>query len=402
MATTSVTRAGRLLFEDHGEHREDSNDGPTRTISDRCHGFADYFEASSFEKAVGELVQFHQRGGNLKSVQEFLDGSIDYTLDNLDLKFIPNDQQPDQQVVVGKATEYLQQYYEQHPSPRQGYGEPLPGVWSNKKHKALFDGRTIDVMERRVAREKWDAGLGPIGPLCKNEIRLGDQKGDGYKFMCVPQQARTNSSSSLEQQPIIQQEQRQETSQKSCHVISVGGNDNWKFEQSVVNTLGCETYTFDCTLPGGMPQRKPKDDRIHFYNYCIDGHDHDDVHGRKFVTYDKLLIIAGIQEAPEYFKIDVEGYEYDIFTQMVNNDHALLPQQIQVELHWGTRMTGLPWMLRMRSSAEITLLMAMLFNVAGYMPVKLDYNPYCKSCMEVLFFRGGTMCAKAIAAAAAF
>jgi Methyltransferase domain len=386
MAMMSVTRARRLLFEDDG-HRH--NDEPT--INDRCHGFADYFQANSFEKAVGELVQFHQRGGNLKSVQEFLDGSIDYTLDNLDLKLIPNDQ-PDH--IVGKATEYLQQYYEEHPSPRQGYGEPLPGVWSNKKHKALFDGRTIDVMERHEGREKWDAGLGPIGPQCKSEIQLGDQKGDGYKFMCVPQAITNNSS--LEQQHIIQQRQ----TKKSCHVISVGGNDNWKFEQSVVNTLGCETYTFDCTLPGGTPKRKPKDERIHFFNYCIDGHDHEDVHGRKFVTYDKLLNIAGIKEAPEYFKIDVEGYEYDIFTQMVNNDHALLPQQIQVELHWGTRMTGLPWMLRMRSTAEITLLMAMMFNVAGYMPVKLDYNPYCKSCMEVLFFRGGTMCAKAIAAAA--
>jgi Methyltransferase domain len=172
--------------------------------------------------------------------------------------------------------------------------------------------------------------------------------------------------------------------------MSVGGNDNWKFEQSIVDTLGCETYTFDCTLPGGTPKRKPNDDRIHFFNTCIDGHDHEDAHGRKFVTYDRLLNIAGITEAPEYFKIDVEGYEYDIFTQMVNNDHALLPKQIQVEMHWATRMTGLPWMPRMRSAGEIALLMGMLFNAAGYMPVKLDFNPHCTSCMEVLFFRGGS------------
>jgi hypothetical protein len=112
------------------------------------------------------------------------------------------------------------------------------------------------------------------------------------------------------------------------------------------------------------------------------------------------LTIAGIETAPEYFKIDVEGYEYDIFTQMVNHNPELLPRQIQVELHWATRMTGLPWMPRMRSSAEIALLMAMLFNVGGYMPVKLDFNPYCTSCMEVLLFRGGTACSgKALTAA---
>jgi Methyltransferase domain len=114
-----------------------------------------------------------------------------------------------------------------------------------------------------------------------------------------------------------------------------GTTTTGKFEQSVVHTLGCETYTFDGTLPGGTPKCKPKDGRIHFFNYCIDGHNDEDVDvlGRKFVTYDKLLNIAGIKEAPEYFKIDVEGYEYDTFTEMVNDDHALLPQQIQVELH---------------------------------------------------------------------
>lgn len=328
-----------------------------------CRDIDDYFDRSSLQAATKDLVNFHQRGGNLKSVQRFKDDSIDYTLEKLDLTFEPKEKDMNQ---GESATQYLQRYYAEHPSPRQGYGEPLPGTWSQPKSEALNNGRNINVMERREGRLKWDAGLGPMGPECKKVIQFG-KSGPDAKFMCVPEK----------------------NEEKDCHVISVGGNDNWAFEQDIVNKLGCHTYTFDCTLPDGKPKRKPNDDRIHFYNYCIDGRIYEDVHGRKFLTYDKMLEIAGIEQAPDYFKMDVEGYEYDIFTQMVNDGHALLPRQIQVELHWATRMTGIAWMLRMRSSAEIAMLMGMLFNVAGYMPVKVDFDSGCKTCIEVLLFRGG-------------
>ena len=98
-----------------------------------------------------------------------------------------------------------------------------------------------------------------------------------------------------------------------------------------------------------------------------------------------MLKTAGIQTPPAYFKLDVEGFEYDIFTEMMQSPD-LLPQQIQVELHWGTRMTGLSWMPRLRTSGEIALMAGMMFH-GGFLPVHLDFNPYCTSCMEVLYFR---------------
>ena len=108
--------------------------------------------------------------------------------------------------------------------------------------------------------------------------------------------------------------------------------------------------------------------------------------------------------------MDIEGYEYDVLTSMMmtmmtmvtmggEQNHqessamiSLLPQQIQVELHWSSRMTGLPWRLRTRTSAEVALFSAMMFNAGGYIPILIDYTPYCPPCMEVLYFRLPSSC----------
>ncbi len=49
-------------------------------------------------------------------------------------------------------------------------------------------------------------------------------------------------------------------------------------------------------------------------------------------------------------------------------------------------MTGLSWMPRLRTSGEIALMAGMMFH-GGFLPVHLDFNPYCTPCMEVLYFR---------------
>jgi Methyltransferase domain len=230
------------------------------------------------------------------------------------------------------------------------------------------------VLEPSEGRLKWDVALGPIGPSCSNVIQFGKKEdGDGYKFMCMPNN-------------------EHETEEKECHVISAGGNDNWKFETALTDKLPhCTTHTFDCTLPnGGQPKRKPIRENIRFYDYCLAGASYNETNGRKYLSYVDMLHVAGIvQTPPAYFKIDVEGFEYDIFTSMIaTSPKQLLPSQIQVELHWATRMTGLSWMPRTRSSGELALFAGMMFNGGGYVPVHLDFNPYCTPCMEVLFVQG--------------
>ena len=89
--------------------------------------------------------------------------------------------------------------------------------------------------------------------------------------------------------------------------------------------------------------------------------------------------------------LQVEGFEFDVLVAMVNGDDAEkrvhLPDQIVIELHTATRMYDLPWMLRFRQAAEVSLLLAVLYRKGGYLPVFFDFNPGCASCLEVLFVR---------------
>lgn len=321
-----------------------------------------FFDKTALKEMVKKNVLFHCQGGNLKSVQLLKDKSIDTTLQKQAIKFIPEGSSEG----IWELTAHLKQHYEKNYDPRGGYGRPLPGKLTPSP--VLSGNRWFDVIEPREGRHRWDAALGPIGPTCSNLIQLGNKGGDGYKFMCLPD----NSTAAM-------------NSNNECHIISVGGNDNWRFEVAAADKLGCIIHTFDCTLPKGIPKHKPQRDDIRFYNYCIDGESRSDSHGRQYLTYGDMLKTAGIQKPPAYFKLDVEGFEYDIFTEMMQSPD-LLPRQIQVELHWGTRMTGLSWMPRLRTSGEIALMAGMMFH-GGFLPVHLDFNPYCTPCMEVLYFR---------------
>lgn len=324
-----------------------------------------FFNKTALKEMVRKNVLFHLQGGNLKSVQLLKDNSIDTTLQKQRIKFIPEGSSEG----IQELTAHLKQHYEKNYDPRGGYGRPLPGKMTPSA--VLSGNRWFDVIEPREGRHRWDAALGPIGPTCSNLIQLGTKRGDGYKYMCLPADNRTDASAA--------------TKSKECHIISVGGNDNWKFEVAAADQLGCVIHTFDCTLPDGTPKHKPRRDDIRFYNYCIDGESRSDSQGRQYLTYGDMLKTAGIQTPPAYFKLDVEGFEYDIFTEMMQSPD-LLPQQIQVELHWGTRMTDLSWMPRLRTSGEIALMAEMMFH-GGFLPVHLDFNPYCAPCMEVLYFR---------------
>jgi hypothetical protein len=336
-----------------------------------------YFDSLDILHAkIQENIHFHQRGGNLKAYQLFLDSAIDSTYQKFNTSFIPREDLPNAGKPVKNVTDYLRQHYIKHTSARRGYGEPLPGRFQKAMISPLFyERRWVDVIEPRESQLKWDVALGPIGPKCSNLIQLGakNEKGDGGKSICLPKTKQTTVRNN------------------ECHVISIGGNDNWVLEIAMVRTMNCTTYTFDCTLPGGIPKNIPDNEQIKFFDYCISGgnttpNQSNDV--AKYLTYQEALQMAGITVSPMYFKMDVEGFEYDIFTNMLQNTpYDMLPMQIQVELHWNTRMTDLPWMLRTRNVGEILLLTNMMFSIGGYIPIEYDFNRYCPSCMEVLYFR---------------
>jgi hypothetical protein len=92
---------------------------------------------------------------------------------------------------------------------------------------------------------------------------------------------------------------------------------------------------------------------------------------------------------PTLLKIDVEGFEFRVVPSMLRKSPSeIWPEQIAMEVHFGTRMVDEPTMLRTRTAAEISLFFGQLFNYGGYLPVKVKYfDPGCPPCLEVLMVR---------------
>ncbi|KAL3909323.1 MAG: hypothetical protein SGILL_008131 [Bacillariaceae sp.] len=185
----------------------------------------------------------------------------------------------------------------------------------------------------------------------------------------------------------------------TCHIFSIGSNDQWGFETSVREKLpNCHTHTFDCTLKG-LPKHQPKnDDKVHFYPYCVSGGNDDgsDTYqqpkqdDRNYLSYHDLWKATSIQHPPKLLKMDVEGFEFDVLTSMLASFESsnYWPEQIMMEVHFITRMVDLDWMLRTRQSAELALFFDTLWNAGGYIPIKVQYfGEWCPSCMEILLLR---------------
>lgn len=168
-----------------------------------------------------------------------------------------------------------------------------------------------------------------------------------------------------------------------------GSNGQWGFETTVAETTSCVTHTFDCTV---LDPRKPDNDDIHFYPHCI-ASENNEIDGREYMTYGRMMEAAGLTEAPSLLKMDVEGFEFGVLAQMLeealeSGSMNTLPMQISVELHYATRMYDIPWKMRLLTAAEISTFMGMMYNRGGYVPVHYEaIGPGCYSCAEILFVR---------------
>jgi hypothetical protein len=125
---------------------------------------------------------------------------------------------------------------------------------------------------------------------------------------------------------------------------------NGGFESEVREKLDRQTHTFDCTLNANTPRKKPDDDGVHFYPYCVTG-DMNPVEPTKYQNCYGLWNATQITTLPKLLKMDVEGFEFDVLTSMLSNSHPTLwPEQIMMEVHYATRMKDIEWLLRTRSS----------------------------------------------------
>lgn len=357
-STSAGTRSG-----------DSSNKRPRRVL---CSSTRNLFSATNadMERAWNEAERFHNHGGNLKVIQEYLDRQLDPTFSNLGVRFNSNAGKVVQNDIDHSIHEALKRGDVNH---RGGYDQrQLPGSFVPPLPKVIAGGRHVDVHEPHTF-EKWKAAIGPIGPNCTSMDRIQQRaKNPSYedKFMCsYLDLARVSSIS-------------------SCDIMSIGSNDQWGFERAVMRHVpNCRTHTFDCTI--SKPQRKPTLDNVKFYSICIASQDLVQ-EGRHYNSYATMYNLTGMKGPPRLLKMDVEGFEYDVLSSMMSNaaeDDSLLPEQIVVELHTATRMYDLPWLLRSRQAAEVTLLIGQMYRQGGYLPVYVDYNPGCGPCLEVLFVK---------------
>ena len=341
-----------------------SNNGPSsndRTTGICRHAKTLFDNMTALEEAIAAAKAFYLDGGNLKALQEYLDNQVQATYEHHNLTFLPKNSPTEAQTNI---VPYLKDHYEKEKhlyAARGGYGQDLPGAFHNvEKHSPLMlEARWIDVREP-VSRARWEVSMGPAGPNCTNVSSYGSRY--QQKNLCDA------------------------TIDADCHILSIGSNDQWGFENGVLQKLPhCHTHTFDCTLRG-YPKRKPNNNNSHFYPHCI-AEKASVKSDRQYLTYEQMWRETGAQSAPKALKIDIEGFEYDVWANSIlASPSTLWPEQVIMELHYATRMVDLPWMLRMRQAGELSLFFALMFQKGGYMPV-IQFWQRWPTLVEVLMVR---------------
>jgi len=97
--------------------------------------------------------------------------------------------------------------------------------------------------------------------------------------------------------------------------------------------------------------------------------------------------------------MDIEGYEWDVFSAMLEaaaaaraqgrSDEDILPEQMSVEVHYLTSSPELSFYGRDRSPGEILSLFNHMFYAGGYVVIDRNDNRMCDSCTEVVLGKVG-------------
>ncbi|GFW42672.1 uncharacterized protein TNCV_257331 [Trichonephila clavipes] len=104
--------------------------------------------------------------------------------------------------------------------------------------------------------------------------------------------------------------------------ISTRGNDEWSFEEEIVN-FGCEVYTFDPSLKMGHHQHKPN---IWFYAFGISHFNENKFLQKKMKTWrmrtlDAIMEFLGHENRTiDVLKMDIEGDEWNVFQDMLEKN----------------------------------------------------------------------------------
>ena len=221
-------------------------------------------------------------------------------------------------------------------------------------------------LEFPYGHERFDL-LGPIGPSCKTPLeRYG--KDDEEKRICGLQQLKNFRS-------------RRTGREDDCVIYSLGSNNTWGFETSIVKETNCRVETFDCTIDSATSPPADIAHRVRFHHVCVSDSDYQ-VDGKQFYSWKSINRLTGITTSPTFLKMDVEGYEFPILRAIIDAGEYL-PLQIAVEFHY-IRLEGGNWDNKRVSSLELYTFFQYLYRFGGYYLIDRRDNPICRHCTEVL------------------
>ena len=185
---------------------------------------------------------------------------------------------------------------------------------------------------------------------CADERRLGTW-GDGGKWICDPACMLAAGR---------------------CVVYSVGGNNEWSFEVSMVKR-GCEVHTFDHTVAA---PRTPPGVVFHRWGLGVNAD------AQPMRSLDSIMAELNHTRV-DVFKMDIEGGEFRVLADQatVKTMHSKVTQ-MQIEFHYrmGVLQPGHNFATRMESVAEA--LDNSGFRVFGKEP-NIEYSD--GSCVEYAF-----------------
>lgn len=188
----------------------------------------------------------------------------------------------------------------------------------------------------------------------------------------------------------------------SCVIYSIGGNNEWAFENDLLQRTPCEIHTFDCT---GERERfqVPPHPRLHFHHVCLTAYSRNynnvtNPHKPDGTMIGESWTLLEMQKKLghnriDLLKVDIEGWEYPMFyswptlDQVVESEEILLPMQIVVEIHYQTQFANLhPDKGDFKTATDLVELQTHLLRM-GYAVVVRDDNPHCRHCTELTLIR---------------
>jgi hypothetical protein len=239
------------------------------------------------------------------------------------------------------------------------------------------DGHTSHKEQKYAVRNWWSGWahdherfdlMGPVVAKCKDFRILG--RGDEQKRLCFPKTELPGD----------------------CVVFSIGGANQWKFEEEIAKITPCHIHTFDCTVAKPYPPDSIKK-RVTFHKLCLGSKTFTNSQGEKFTDLTGLVAAAKVNRI-DFLKCDIEGFEYMALETIIESSRQefkssgklIFPNVISLEIHYISQM-DIDWRGRDKSPGEIFAFFNYLFFRGGYIMVDRNDNPFCPHCSEIVLVK---------------